>query len=82
MDKMLFIISKGFEKAGAATSPLQFAMIAREKGHQVKVFLVDDAVAWAQFGMAETARALTGEEMKPLIDFLLKNDAEIIACKA
>ena len=25
MDKMLFIISKGFEKAGAATSPLQFA---------------------------------------------------------
>ena len=43
---------------------------------------MDDAVAWAQFGMAETARALTGEEMKPLIDFLLKNDAEIIACKA
>ncbi len=82
MDKMLFIISKGFEKAGAATRAFQFAKIAREKGHQVKVFLVDDAISWAQFGMAETARALTGEEMKPLIDFLLKNDAEIIACKA
>ena len=40
MDKMLFIISKGFEKAGAATRTFQFAKIAREKGHQVKVSLV------------------------------------------
>jgi len=82
MDKMLFIISKGFEKAGAATRAFQFDKIDREKDHKVKVFLVDDAISWAQFGMAETARALTGEEMKPLIDFMLKNDAEIIACKA
>jgi sulfur relay (sulfurtransferase) complex TusBCD TusD component (DsrE family) len=82
MEKFLFIISKGFEKAGAATRAFQFAKIAREKGHQVKVFLLDDAVAWAQFGMAESAKALTGEEMKPLIDYLLKNEAEVIACKA
>ncbi|MBN1602286.1 MAG: DsrE family protein [Chitinispirillaceae bacterium] len=82
MEKFLFIISKGFEKAGAATRAFQFAKLAREKGHQVKVFLLDDAVAWAQFGMAESAKALTGEEMKPLIDYLLKNDSEIIACKA
>jgi sulfur relay (sulfurtransferase) complex TusBCD TusD component (DsrE family) len=82
MEKFLFIISKGFEKAGAATKTFQFAKIAREKGHQVKVFLLDDAVAWAQFGMAESAKALTGEEMKPLIDYLLKNEAEVIACKA
>ena len=82
MDKMLFIVSKGFEKAGSATRALQFAKIAREKGHQVKVFLVDDAISWAQFGMAESAKAITGEEMKPLIDYLLKNEAEVIACKA
>ena len=82
MEKFLFIISKGFEKAGAATRAFQFAKIAREKGHQVKVFLLDDAISWAQFGMAESAKAITGEEMKPLIDYLLKNDAEIIVCKA
>ncbi len=82
MEKMLFIISKGFEKAGAATRAFQFAKIAREKGHQVKVFLMDDAISWAQFGMAESAKALTGEEMKPLIDYLIENDGEIIACKA
>ena len=27
-------------------------------------------------------RAATGEEMKPFIDYLVKNDCEIIACKA
>jgi uncharacterized protein involved in oxidation of intracellular sulfur len=48
----------------------------------VKVFLVDDAIHWAQFGMAEGVRAATGEEMKPFIDYLVQTDTEIIACKA
>lgn len=82
MSKMLFVISNGFEKAGRATRAFQFAKVAREKGHDVKVFLVDDAIHWAQFGMAEGARASTGEEMKPFIDYLVQNNSEIIACKA
>jgi len=82
MEKLLFIITKGFEKAGAATRAFQFAKVAKEKGNDVTVFLVDDAIAWGQFGMANTAKALTGEEMKPLIDSLLADKADIIACKA
>ena len=82
MSKMLYIISNGFEKAGRATRAFQFAKIAREKGHDVKVFLIDDAIHWAQLGLAEGARASTGEEMKPFIDYLLQNDATIYACKA
>jgi predicted peroxiredoxin len=82
MSKMVFIISNGFEKAGRATRAFQFAKVAKEKGHEVKVFLVDDAIHWAQLGMAEGVRAATGEEMKPFIDYLVKNNAEIIACKA
>jgi predicted peroxiredoxin len=80
--KMLFIISNGFEKAGRATRAFQFAKVAKEKGHDVKVFLVDDAIHWAQLGMAEGVRAATGEEMKPFINYLVENDCEIIACKA
>jgi predicted peroxiredoxin len=80
--KMLFIISNGFEKAGRATRAWQFAKVAREKGHDVKVFLVDDAIHWAQLGMAEGVKAATGEEMKPFIDYLLKENCEVIACKA
>jgi predicted peroxiredoxin len=82
MANMVFIISNGFEKAGRATRAFQFAKVAKEKGHEVKVFLVDDAIHWAQLGMAEGVRAATGEEMKPFIDYLVKNNAEIIACKA
>ncbi len=82
MSKFLFIISQGFEKAGRATRAFQFAKVAKEKGHEVKVFLVDDAIHWAQLGMAEGVRAATGEEMKPFIDYLVKSNTEIIACKA
>jgi len=82
MSKMLFIISNGFEKAGRATRAFQFAKVAKEKEHEVKVFLIDDAVHWAQLGMAEGARASTGEEMKPLINYLLESGAPIYACKA
>jgi predicted peroxiredoxin len=82
MAKMLFIISNGFEKVGRATRAFQFAKVAREKGHEVKVFLIDDAIHWAQLGMAEGARASTGEEMKPFIDYLMGNGADMFACKA
>lgn len=50
MAKMLFIISNGFEKAGRATRAFQFAKVAREKGNEVKVFLIDDAIHWV-FGL-------------------------------
>ena len=82
MSKMLFVISNGFEKAGRATRAFQFAKVAREKGNDVKVFLIDDAIHWAQLGMAEGIRAATGEEMKPFINYLMENDSAIIACKA
>jgi predicted peroxiredoxin len=82
MGRMLFIISNGFEKAGRATRAFQFAKVAREKGNDVKVFLVDDAIHWAQLGMAEGVRASTGEEMKPFIDYLMGQGSEIFACKA
>ncbi len=82
MAKMLFIISNGFEKAGRATRAFQFAKVACEKGNEVKVFLIDDAIHWAQLGMAEGVRAATGEEMKPFLDFVLDNGGKMYACKA
>ena len=44
MEKYLFVISKGFEKSGAATRAVQLASIAAEKGLHVEVFLIDDAI--------------------------------------
>ena len=56
--------------------------MACEKGNEVKVFLIDDAIHWAQYGMAEGVKASAGEEMKPLIDYLMEHGATIYACKA
>jgi sulfur relay (sulfurtransferase) complex TusBCD TusD component (DsrE family) len=82
MPILLFIISKGFEKAGGATRAMQFASIATEKGHQVAIFLIDDAIHWAQVGMAEGIRSTTGEHMKDLLDNLIRQKTPIHVCKA
>jgi sulfur relay (sulfurtransferase) complex TusBCD TusD component (DsrE family) len=82
MQKLLFIISKGFEKAGGATRAMQFAAIATEQGKQVEVFLIDDAIHWAQLGMAEGIRSTTGEHMKDMLDKLIEAKTPIHVCKA
>ena len=82
MEKFLFVMSKGFEKSGGATRALQFAAIAAEMGKPVEVFLIDDAIHWAQLGMAEGIRASTGEHMKDLLDKLIERKTPIHVCKA
>ena len=82
MQKLLFVISKGFEKAGGATRAMQFAAIASEQGHPVEVFLIDDAIHWAQMGMAEGIRSTTGEHMKDMLDKLIFRNCPIHVCKA
>lgn len=82
MTRLLFIISKGFEKAGGATRAMQFAGIAAEQNRKVEVFLIDDAVHWAQFGMAEGIRSTTGEYMKDFLEKLVEKGCPIHVCKA
>lgn len=82
MSKHLFIISKGFEKSGGATRAMQFAAVAAELGKSVEVALIDDAIHWAQYGMADGIRATTGEHMKDMIDKLVKASGVLHVCKA
>lgn len=80
--KHMFIISKGFEKSGGATRAVQFAALAAEQGNEVEVALIDDAVHWAQFGMAEGIRSTTGEHMKEMLDKLTNAGGTLHVCKA
>lgn len=82
MEKILFVISKGFEKAGGATPAMQFAAIAAEQGNEVEVFLIEDAIHWGQLGMAEGIRSTTGEHLKDMLDKLIEHKAPIHVCKA
>jgi predicted peroxiredoxin len=81
MAKLLFIISKGFDQAGGATRAIQFATIAVDKGHQVEIFLIDDAVSWAMAGMAKNIHATTGEQMQDFIEKLVKAKVIFHVCK-
>jgi predicted peroxiredoxin len=81
MAKLLFIISKGFDQAGAATRAMQFATIAVDKGHDVEIFLIDDAVPYAVAGMAKGIHATTGEQMQDFIDKLVKAKVTFHVCK-
>jgi sulfur relay (sulfurtransferase) complex TusBCD TusD component (DsrE family) len=82
MQKLLFTMSKGFEKSGGATRAMQFAAMAAEQGNDVEVFLIDDAIHWAQISMAEGIRSSTGEHLKELLDRLVARKCPIHVCKA
>jgi len=79
---LLFIISKGREKSGSATRAMQFASLAAQQGSHVPVFFIDEAVHWAQMGMAEGIRAATGESLKDFLDFLTSHRHPVQGCKA
>ena len=82
MQRMLFLISKGFEKSGGATRAMQFAGLAAESGAPTEVALIDDAIHWAQLGMAEGIRSTTGEHMKEMIEKLTSAGGTLHVCKA
>lgn len=61
---------------------MQFAGIAADLNHDVAVFLIDDAIHWAQIGMAEGIRSTTEEHMKDFLDKLTAKNCPIHVCKA
>lgn len=82
MSKIAFLVNKGLGEAGSATRAMQFAALSAEKGAEVRVILIDDAVHWAQMGMAEGIRSTTGEQMTEMLKKLQDRGCPIHVCKA
>ncbi len=80
MEKFLFVLSRGLEDPSRATRAFQLAKVTKEKGHEVNIFLVDDAVAYAVLGLADNVKAPTGDEAKPYIDYLVENKVPFYIC--
>jgi len=74
--KLLFVISKGMEKAGSAIRAMQFAALAAQQGKEVEVFLIDEAVHWAQ-----GIRAAHGEGLTDYIDILSSGGHRVRVCQ-
>lgn len=74
--KLLFIITKGLEKAGAAIRAMQIAAITAEQGNHVEIFLLDEAVHWAR-----GIKAADGECLMNYLDILKSSEQPIMVCK-
>ncbi|MDR3600492.1 MAG: DsrE family protein [Desulfosporosinus sp.] len=80
MEKFLFVLSRGLEDPIRATRAFQLAKVAKEKGHEVNIFLVDDAVAYAILGLADSVVAPTGDNAKQYLDFLIEKKVPFHIC--
>lgn len=81
MAKFLFVLTRGPEDPTRAVRCFQFAKIAADKGHQTTVFLVDDAVYFANLALTERVKAPTGDELITYWRFLLDKGCPILVCK-
>ncbi len=63
MAKFLFVLGTGMENPSRPTRCMQLAKVAHEEGHEVHIFLVDNAVFFGKEGMTENIVAPTGDEM-------------------
>ncbi len=75
--KFLFVITKGLEKAGSAIRAIQIAAMTADQGNHVEIFLLDEAVHWAQ-----GIRAANGESLKDYTDMLKSSEHPIMVCKS
>jgi sulfur relay (sulfurtransferase) complex TusBCD TusD component (DsrE family) len=75
--KLLFIITKGLEKSIAAVRAMQIAAITAEQGNHVEIFLLDEAVHWAQ-----GIKAAYGECLSDYMDMLKTGEHPVLVCKS
>lgn len=81
MAKFVFALSNGPENPVRAVRAMFLAKVAAGKGHDVTVFLLDDAVYWTNLGMAEKVRIPTGDAMIDQIKELQAKGVKILVCK-
>ena len=77
MQKFVFVLTRGIEDPTRVTRSLQLAKAAKEQGHEVSVFLTDDAVPLAQKGIIDNVVAPTGDEASGHLFYLIDNDVPI-----
>ncbi|MFZ5449438.1 MAG: DsrE family protein [Thermodesulfobacteriota bacterium] len=75
--KLLFIITKGLEKASSAIRAFQIAALTAEQGSHVEVFLIDEAVQWAR-----GIKGAYGESLGDYMEMLKSREHPVMVCKS
>ncbi len=81
MSKFLFVRSRGPEATTRSVRALFLAKVAANKGHEVTVFLLDEAVYWTNLSMAEKVRIPTGDALIDQIKELTAKKVKFLVCK-
>ncbi len=77
MGKFLFVLTRGLEDPTRVTRAFQLAKAAKEAGHEVNMFLTDDAVVLVKDGMIDNVVAPTGDEAVSHFQYLIQNKVPI-----
>lgn len=80
MAKFLFVLSRGMDDPVRSTRCIHLAKVAKQEGHDVSVFLIDDGVNIAKIGMVDNMKSPTGDELKGLLDYLIAEQVPILVC--
>ena len=81
MSRFLFVLSRGPEDVTRSVRTFFLAKVAANKGHEVTVFLLDEAVYWSNLGMAERVRIPTGDALIDQIKELQAKKVRFLVCK-
>jgi predicted peroxiredoxin len=77
MGNFLFVLTRGLEDPTRVTRTFQLAKVAKESGHEVNIFLTDDAVLLVKKGMIDNVVAPTGDEAASHFYDLIENKVPI-----
>jgi predicted peroxiredoxin len=79
-ERVLVILSCGTNNPNRATRALFFAMVAKKKGKDVSVFLLDEAVYLARPGIIDHLQAATGDSADDHLHFLQEYGVPLLVC--
>ncbi len=79
-DKVTIVLSCGTDNPNRSARALHLAKVAKERGKEVAVFLLDEAVYIAKQGIADHLKAATGDVADDLLAYLQEFGVPIIAC--
>lgn len=77
MGNFLFVLTRGLEDPTRVTRAFQLAKVAKESGHDVNMFLTDDAVVLVKDGMIDNVVAPTGDEAASHLYYLIETKVPI-----
>lgn len=81
MAKFQFLLTRGMEDPVRVTRAFMLAKTAKEKGHEVVIFLSDDAVMLAKPGIIDQITNPTGDEAVGPFTYLLTKGVTLYVCK-